>query len=286
VLFWSQSVGLLAMMVYAIFFAPELAPQHDLIFGFLGGTFGFIGIALQYRALSIGPMRVVAPTSAILAASLPVAVSLIQGDPLSLTAGIGIALCLAAIVTLGLAENGEQDQPVGGARPSIASGPVLAMGAGLAFGAFFVVFGELDNDSGLWPVVVDRAASVVLAGAVLMWSALTARRKRSLAPAGIPATPVTPHSPSTQGRAHASPIRFDGHTVAILLTCGTLDVSAHAIYVIAARRGLTSEIAVLASLYPAATVILAVLVLREAIRRPHLAGFALAAMGVALIASG
>jgi drug/metabolite transporter (DMT)-like permease len=125
--------------------------------------------------------------------------------------------------------------------------------AGLCFGAFFALFGSVGQSSGLWPVVLDRVVSVVMVGAALVWL-------RTPAPAAW--------RPG----------------IGLLLACGIFDVSAHSLYVFAGQDGLTSEVAVLSALYPATTVVLAVIVLRERLRPIHVIGLALAGIGVSLIA--
>lgn len=262
VMLWSQSLGLAIMIGYIVLLAPAQPPARDLLFGLAGGACGFAGIALQYRALAIGPMRLVAPVAAIGSAVVPVAVSVLRGQSLPALAALGVVTCLGALAVLGVAD-GEVDLSGnnGGGRRWYASGPVLAVGAGLGFGLFFVFFGELRDDSGLWPVAVDRLASVMLGAIVVVWL-----RRRSV-----------PHV--------AAPPRLDLGTVAVVSACGLLDVSAHSLYVYAGHDGVTSEVAVLSALYPATTVALAVVVLREGLRAAHLIGFVLAATGVALIAA-
>jgi drug/metabolite transporter (DMT)-like permease len=269
VMLWSQGLGLVLMVGYVVFFAPAVPSTRDLLFGLVGGACGFVGIALQYRALAIGPMRFVAPVAAIGSAVVPVGVSVLRGQSLPALAAVGVVACLAALAVLGAADSGvdlsgvDPDGPDSEARRRWwTSGPVLAVGAGLGFGLFFVFFGELSTESGLWPVAVDRLASVVLGAAVVAFL-----RRRS--PADHRVLP-----------------RSGTGTLTVVAVCGLLDVSAHSLYVFAGHDGLTSEVAVLSALYPATTVALAVIVLREPLRAAHLVGFVLAAAGVALIAVG
>ena len=67
---------------------------------------------------------------------------------------------------------------------------------------------------------------------------------------------------------------------------GTLDISANVLYLAATNAGLLSIVAVLSSLYPAATVVLARVVLGERLHRVQVVGLALAAAGIAAMATG
>lgn len=131
---------------------------------------------------------------------------------------------------------------------------VMAIGAGIAFGVVFILLDNVSEDAGMWPLLSARLTSVAL---LIVF--LVARR---IDPRPEPTTRLT-----TVG-------------------AGILDVTANALYVLAAREGLLSLVAVLSSLYPAATVVLAAAVLHERIGHRQRAGMALALAGVALIATG
>jgi drug/metabolite transporter (DMT)-like permease len=130
----------------------------------------------------------------------------------------------------------------------------MSVGAGLGFGTFFIGMGQASRHAGLWPLVGARIASIGLVGAACI---VTGRSFRL--------------APGTR------------RTVAL---AGVLDLTANALYLLAATRGLLSVVAVLGSLYPASTVVLAVVVLKERLSGAQLAGVALAGTAVALIAVG
>jgi uncharacterized membrane protein len=140
--------------------------------------------------------------------------------------------------------------PVSGAsaRPLL-----LAVGAGAAFGLVFVLLGATDESSGFWPLLGGRVASV---GLLVTW----------LARSGTPFTPLR-------------------GTRRVVVGAGLLDVTANALYLLAVREGLLSLVAVLSSLYPAATVVLARVVLHERLKPAQLAGLGLGLAGVTLIAA-
>jgi drug/metabolite transporter (DMT)-like permease len=128
----------------------------------------------------------------------------------------------------------------------------LALVAGAAFGGVFVCLGNTSADSGMWPVFAARVASVGLASLVLL-----ARRQRAVVPPG---------------------------SRLVVAATGALDVTANAMFLLAARSGLLSLAAVVSSLYPAGTVVLARVVLHERITTRQQGGLALALTGVVLIA--
>ena len=245
VLLWSHVTGLVLLLATTVVVAGE-ATAHDLSLGAAGGLGGAIGVGLLYRALSIGPMSAVAPVTALLAASVPVLVGLAQGERPAAAAIIGMVGALAAIVLVS-AEGG------GSLRPSDLQGVRLALGAGLGFGIFYVALSYTDDSAGMWPLVAARTASVGVVGALALGGRVRA------------------HVP--RGRAR----RLTG-------AAGALDAAANGLYLLAVREGLLSVVSVLSSLYPASTVVLAWIVLRERFAPMQRVGLLLAIPAAALMA--
>ena len=250
----SQAMGLpwLAVLVAVAGGEPT---ARVLLLGGAAGAVGGVGLTCLYRGLSIGRMSVVAPITAVGAAIVPVAWGLLQGERPGPPALVGVVL---AIVAVGLISR-TGDEVVDGshapessdARPYL----LLAIVAGVAFGTVFVLLAETGDDAGFWPLVAGRLTSITL----LALGGLAARQ--SFAPGG---------------RRALLPIA----------AAGVLDMTANALYLLAARRGLIALVAVLSSLYPASTVLLARLVLKERLLGLQVAGLGLAGAGVVLIASG
>src|SRR5262249_23045364 len=132
---------------------------------------------------------------------------------------------------------------------------MLGGGAGLGFGVVFILLSEsaTTSGSGMWPVFIARCASVPLLAAV--------------------------------GIAFGGLSRVDGTELVPVAGAGLFDVSANALILLAVRRGLVSLVAPVASLYPATTVVLARVVLRERIGRQRLGGLVVGLAGLALIAT-
>ena len=245
VVLWSHVVGLLLVVVSLPVVDGELRGS-DIGIGALGGVAGAVGVILLYQALAIGPMSVVAPVTGLLAAAVPVAAGLVEGERPAAPVAVGMALALGAIVLVS-AEGG------GSFRPADPRGVTLALGAGAGFGLFFVALSYTDDGAGTWPLLGARCASVGLLGAL----ALVGRIGRTL------------------------PSAARGYTAA----AGTLDVAANLLYLLAVREGLLSVVAVLTALYPVSTVVLARVVLRERFVAVQRAGMAIAVVAVVLIAA-
>jgi drug/metabolite transporter (DMT)-like permease len=221
----------------------------DVGLGALAGGIGVVGILLLYQGLATGAMGVVAPITAVGAAVVPLVVGLATGERPGVLALIGTFVALGAVA---LVAGGESDSPEH-AKAGRGSPPLLAVGAGIAFGLVFVLLSATDEESGFWPLLGGRTVSVTLVGLWLL-------RSR---------TPLLPR-PGTR---------------LVVLGAGLLDVTANGLYLLAVREGLLSVVAVLSSLYPAATVVLARVVLGERLRPAQLAGLGLGLAGVTLIAA-
>lgn len=245
VVLWSHLLGLLLLLAGAVVVAGH-ADGGDLTGGALSGLAGAAGVGLLYRALSIGTMSVVAPTTALLSASVPVLVGVVDGERPGAVVALGMVMALVAIVLVS-AEGG------GRWRPADGRAFVLALGAGLGFGLFFVALSTTSDDSGLWPLVAARGASV----STLALLAVAGRVAR-----------VVPAGPARWQTAVA----------------GTLDGLANLLYLLAVREGLLSVVSVLSALYPVTTVILARVVLHERVGPVQRAGMALALPAAVLIA--
>jgi drug/metabolite transporter (DMT)-like permease len=247
----AQGVGFVALLVVAPFVTGAIAPSTDLAWGAAAGVSGAFGIALLYRSLAIGPMNAAAPTVAVVSALVPAVVGLVTGERPSAIALVGVVVAIVAVALVG-----------GASRPGVgepkATGRVLVLAAlsGAGLGLANVCFAATDRASGLWPVVAEKGVSAVVLGAlVLAWRA------------------------SDRPRATA-------RTVRLAVATGASDAVATASVAVALQRGPLVLVAVLASLFPAVTVILARFVLTERIGRAQAVGLALALAAIAMIIGG
>jgi drug/metabolite transporter (DMT)-like permease len=246
VVLWSHVVGLGMLVALAPWVGGRPSPQA-LATGAAAGVLGGAGVALFYRGLAVGAMSVVAPIAALLSAAVPVVAGLASGErpPPAALAGIALALGAVALVSR---EGGRA--PSG---PLRWQAPTLALAAGVAFGLFFVVIDGAGADTGIWPLVGARMASVSLFAGLGM-----ARITATDLPRGVAAAAVG---------------------------CGLLDAGANVFYVLALDHGLMSVVAVLTALYPAGTVLLARYVLGERLSPVQRTGLGVAAAAAVLIAA-
>ena len=245
----SQLVGLVLAIAVAPLVGADDLTSRKLVYAAIAGCVGVVGVGLLFRGLAVGRMSVIAPVTAVGAAVLPVAWGLVSGERPSGVALAGVALAVPAVVLIARVPHDHEAGP-GDARVEL----LLAAGAGLCFGVALSLFGESADGTGMWPLVVARIAAVTMLG-----TAALATRRVALPEAGVRPT---------------------------IVGCGVLDVTGNGCYVAAASTGLLSLVAVLSSLYPAATVLLARVVLRERLTRHQVDGIVLAVAGAALIAAG
>ncbi|MER5529158.1 EamA family transporter [Streptomyces sp. NPDC001797] len=213
--------------------------------GAASGVASAAAFALLYRTLAIGPMNVLSPVTALVSAALPVGVGLLQGEHLAATGLLGLPLALVAVVLVSAGHG------AGSTRPS-RTALLLAFGAGAAIALQLVFLHQAPSDSGVAPLIVGRAVSsaVTLAAAGLMHRRLGTERP----------------------------------AYALSATAGVLDSVANLLFLLAARSGDLTVVAVITALYPAGTVLLARGVLAERIHRAQLAGLGTAAVAVSLLA--
>lgn len=234
------------------------ASPATLWLSFACGVLSAFGVLWFYAALATGPMSVVSPLTALLVAGLPLLAGLLLGERPGSVALAGAGLAVAAVVLVSWedrsAESSAEGSAESGATHLTARALGLTIGAGAAYAGYFVVLDRVPADSGLWPLVVSRAVGSVL----VVLACLAGRRLRLLT--GVPAR--------------------------LALAAGVLDVVANVAFLYALRAGLLTLVSVLTALYPAATVLLARLVLGERTSLVQRLGLGLAVVAVALIATG
>lgn len=254
----SQFFGWMIIVAALPFFTGSRLTSGALIWGGLSGIAGAIGIAFFYQGLAIGRMGAVAPITGVEAASVPVLWGLGTGErPGALALG-GVVLALVAVGLVSAAEDRDADVVTAGSASLrhrwVRTGIAHAIVSGLAFGAFFILLDQSGEDTGVWPLVGARVSSVAVVGLAVLLTRNWERPPRS--------------------------------AMGTIAAAGALDVAANIFYLLATRRGLLSIVAVLTSMYPATTVILARVTLGERFRPIQTAGLLVAVAGVVAIALG
>jgi uncharacterized membrane protein len=228
------------------------------LWGTAAGITGGLGLAFLYRGLAHGRMSVVAPMTAVIAAVLPVAFGLLTGERPSALQLLGIALAIPAIALVSSVPHGSANPGPAGATArrsrAVSLGVWDALVSGAAIGLFFITLARPGQDTGVYPLVAARIASVSMFLALVL---------------------VT-----------RTGFRLTPGTAAVVAVSGVIDVTANLLYLLGTREGLVSVVAVLTSLYPGATVALARVVVKERLSVHQLVGLGLALAGVAAMASG
>jgi drug/metabolite transporter (DMT)-like permease len=244
---------LLLAAVLATGAAADAGPR--LLYAVGAGLVGPLALFCFYRALAIGPMGVVSPLATV-GVVVPVGAGLLLGERPVAGQAAGTAVAVAGVF---LACGPEFRGTAVGRRAVL-----LALVAAFGFGAVMTLIARSASTGGLLlALCLQRICSVAVGGGALL---LAAHRDR----------------------AALTPLRSDAHLrplLPALAVVGVADVAANGAYALAARSGPVTVAAVLASLYPVATALLARGVLRERLRPVQSVGAALALVGTVLLAA-
>lgn len=179
-------------------------------------------------------------------AAIPVLVGVLRGDRPSLLQGVGFAAAIAGVVLTSWERRPDESW--------FAAGAGFGLISMVAFGCYFVFLHQASGDDFLWPAFLFRVVSTSL-----VWVALLVLR------------------PAVHGV---------GGAFLMLALIGLLDTGGNTLYAAASSYGALSVTAVLASLYPVVTVLLARYRLRERVHRLQELGIALTIAGIVLVSTG
>lgn len=242
----------LATLLLGVLALAAGGPIHSgaVLWGSLYGISQAVGVYLFYAAVSAGPISVVSPLAAVLNAAVPVAVGVALGERPGATASFGVALAMFAVILVSRESPDDDD-----VRTHRFTGKVawLTIGSGVAFGLDFVLLHQAPVVCRLWPLFFARAAATVLVIAV-------AAASRNL------------QLPSP------TPLR-------LAVFAALIDTCANVSMLLAIQKWMLSLASILISLYPATTVVLAIIVLRERLTRWQAIGMLLAGVSVGMIAA-
>lgn len=240
--------GLLGAVVLAALVDGD-PTRADLLWGALSGVGSGAGGAFLYRGFATGRMGVVAPVSAVGAAVLPVVVGVATGERPGLVVWLGI---LAAMPGIWLVARTPDE--AGTAAGTVDAALVDGLLAGLGFGVLFVALGQVPDEAGYLPLVAGQVTSLVaIAVLASLFGAVWLPRVAS---------------------------QWWGVAAGLLASVAVL------CFLLATQRGLLTVAAVLTSLYPAFTVLLAATALRERIHAAQAIGLVLCGVAIGLVAGG
>ncbi|HLF87853.1 MAG TPA: DMT family transporter [Anaerolineales bacterium] len=248
----SQASGLIMLIGAVLIFAEPIPAGRDLFIGAAAGISGVIGLLALYQGMAVGRIGVVAPLSAVVTAIVPVVFGmLLEGWPGSKVV-VGFVFALIAVW---LVSQGEEDD----IQPGVKIGSTAlryALVAGLGFGVFFILLDQISTGAVYWPIVAARSASITFVSLVVFLRSSW-------------------RSPSS--------VAF-GKITALILFGGILDAGGNVFFALATQAGRLDISSVLASLYPAGTVFLAWLILRERLAWLQWLGVVAALIAVGLVA--
>jgi drug/metabolite transporter (DMT)-like permease len=224
--------------------------------GAAGGAGGALGALALYMGFRRAAFSVAAPLSAVGAAGFSVLAGLLLGEQPGRLALTGTALALPAIIGVSVSPAAAEDRPAED-RPAAAGrhaqGVIWGLLAGACFAVLFIALNRAGSRGGLWPVAAAQVAAIVVVGGI-----------------GVVTRDLHLPAPGSRRLAVLTGVAGGGGTV---------------LYFLATQAGLLAVTAVLTSLYPAVTIVLARLLLGERLTAVRLAGLALAAASVGLIAA-
>jgi len=245
--FYGEVVGIIFLLIIVKISGESLPNQRVWLLAMLAGALGTVGLILLYHSMTLGLMSIATPVSALLAASLPVLVGIFkEGVPQILTV-IGFGFALFAVWMISQGENGVTNIL---AHLSDLKLPLLA---GIGFGLYFVIMHEATSTGAtIWPMVASRSGGMILITAYML---------------------IT-----------RSPWKVEDTSAWPMITInGVLDISGNLFFILAGQAGRLDVAAVLSSLFPGATVMLAWIFLKERLTRNQWIGIGSALIAIVLM---
>lgn len=242
VLFLAEIAGMIPFTILALLLREPMPPMGDMLLGAGSSLIGLTGLLFLYRALASSQMTIAAPVSALFAALIPVIFGFFALGVPSTSTLIGFVLAFAAVWFISQTDMANWRFSLTDLR--------LPLLSGLFFGLYFLTLHRATLNAFFWPLAAARFAGFAALGLY----ALIARQP------GLPPRDLWGFS----------------------IVNGVLDIGGNAFYVIAAQTGRLDVAAVLSALYPASTVLLAWIVLKERITWLQIVGVLLAFAAIVL----
>jgi len=255
------------MFVIALSQHGAFPDRASIVWALIAGAVGGFSLAVFYRALALGQMGLTAPIAALLGAAIPTMVDIAQeGAPSRWTiAGFGLAIFAIWLITRPEPPSGEssevgsinvglfEQEPSGGDSSGRPAGVGMAALAGVGFAGFYLCIHQASG-SPVWIAAISRIGSFCTTAVAVL--------------------------------ATRAPLALDRPRATLGMAAGFLDITASALFIFASQHGRLDEAVVITSLYPAMTVLLARLILKEHFSRWKFIGLLAALAAVPLIAAG
>jgi drug/metabolite transporter (DMT)-like permease len=236
------------MLTVALLQHGQFPSRTSILWAVVAGAVGGFSLSIFYGALASGQMGLTAPIAALIGAAIPTLADIaMEGAPSRWTIG-GFVLAIVAIWLITRPEPGEDADASGHPR-----GVVRAALAGVGFAAFYLCIHQASG-SPAWLATVSRIGSFTSTAVAVV--------------------------------ATRAPLALDRPRAGFGMVAGFFDISASALFIFANQRGRLDEAVVITSLYPAVTVVLARIVLKEHFSRWKFVGLLAALAAVPMIAAG
>ena len=244
---YGEVIGIFVLFFVIAIFSEPIPDLRSWLFAMLAGALGTLGLVLLYHAMTLGLMSIATPVSALLAAALPVVVGIFREGLPAWTTFIGFGFALFAVWMISQGEDGVTDILAHLADLKL---PLIA---GIGFGSYFVFMHEATSTgSTIWPMVASRSGGLILITVYML---------------------VTRSSWKVE----------DASAWPIITLNGILDISGNVFFILAGQMGRLDVSAVLSSLFPGATVILAWIFLKERLSLNQWIGIAAALTAIVLM---
>ena len=241
-----QAAGAVVMLAAALA-VPAAPGAADFVWALLAGAGSAVGSIALYRGLARGSMGLVAPLSGVGAAVLPLLAGIAFGERPGWLVWVGVAVALPGIWLVSRDSSGDGTADP---RAALVDGGI----AGAGFGVLFIALDQISDDAGLLPLAANQSIGAIVT--LVVAAAL-----------GQPWRPT----PDVLGWGCASGVLGAAGTLAFVIATGATSLAIAA---------------VLTSLYPAVTVLLAAALLRERVGLSQRAGIGLCTLAVAAMALG
>lgn len=243
VMVWSQTVGILAGLGLVSLMRGAGPTWAAWLWGMASGISGGAGLMFFYQGLARGLTSIVSPCAAITGAAVPVLFGVIFGERPEILTWLGVALAVPAVLLLSVGRDDSDGRVLSSLR--------MGLMAGLGFGGFFILISRSGGESGLWPVIAARSASIPM----LLTAGLLRRR----------------------------PLRLRRGSRRAAAAAGIMDIAANLFFILATGSGVLITPSIIVGLHPAPTVLLQRIIFREKLGRRRTAGVIAALAGIVLI---